>query len=79
MHRRFFATLAIFMVWCLLVFPVFFGRLDPVAGLLALQLAIAVTLALVRRPTVHAALTVASWGLFLALVLRLGVWISSDS
>ena len=70
--------LAVFLAWSLLVFPIFFGQLDPVAGLTGALLAIAATLAFVRRPSVHVALTVASWVLFLLMVLRLGVWLASD-
>ena len=50
------------------IYPVMFGQIDPVLEWILLFLAVAVTLAVTARPTVHAVLTIVAWVLFGLLV-----------
>ncbi|MGB6640279.1 MAG: hypothetical protein WBG67_05855 [Thermoanaerobaculia bacterium] len=67
-HRSFFATMSVAVVWGMSIYPVIFGQLDPVLEWLLLFLAVTVTLAVTASTTVHAVLTVVAWILIAILV-----------
>ena len=71
-HRVFFALLALVVVWELAAAPLFFGTRDPLAGLQLVVLAIFAALATTKKPTVHAALAVVSWVIFVGSIVGHG-------
>ena len=67
-HRGFFTAMSVAVLWGLSIYPVMFGRVDPILEWLLLFLAVMVALAVTRNETVHKALTVAAWVLFITFV-----------
>ena len=56
-HRSFFAVMSVAVVWGLSIYPVMFGRIDPIFEWLLVFLAVMVTLAVTKNETVHTVLT----------------------
>jgi hypothetical protein len=67
-HRSFFATMSVAVVWGMSIRPVMFGQMDPILEWLLLFLAVTVTLAVTKNEMVHAVLTVVAWVLFAIFV-----------
>ncbi|KPK28932.1 MAG: hypothetical protein AMJ61_00010 [Desulfobacterales bacterium SG8_35_2] len=71
-HRQFYTTMALAVLWGIMIYPVFFGKPDPVLEWLLLFLAVMIALAFLKNPKLHAVLTVVAWALFLTWVLSYG-------
>ena len=76
-HRVFFSLVAIVVAWELAAVALFFHETDPLLGLQIVALVVLATLAYSENRSLHAGLTLASWGLFLVGVAGYGLRLGS--
>lgn len=76
-HSKFFLTLSLAVVWGMLLFPVFFGMIDPVFEWLLLFLVFIVSLIFIKNPKLHVILSILAWILFFAWITSYGFFMSA--
>jgi hypothetical protein len=76
-NSKFFLVLTATVIWGLLLYPVFFGKLDPVFEWLILFLIIMITLSFTKKPIVHVILSICAWMLFFVWILSYGFSLSN--
>lgn len=76
-NTKFFLTLSFAVIWGLLLYPVFLGKMDPVFKWLILFLLIMIILSFTKKPIVHVILSIIAWILFFIWILSYGFSISN--
>lgn len=69
---KFFLTLSLAVVWGMLLYPVFFGIMDPVFEWLFLFLVIIVSLIFIKNPILNIILSILAWMLFFTWITSYG-------
>ena len=76
-NSKFFLTLTFAVIWGLSLYPVFFGKMDPVFEWLLLFLVIMIILSFTKKPILHVILSIIAWILFFIWILSYGFSLSN--
>ena len=76
-NAKFFLTLSFAVIWGLSLYPVFFGKMDPVVEWLLLFLVIMFILSFTKKPILHVILSIIAWILFFIWILSYGFSLSN--
>ena len=77
-NTKFFLTLAFAVIWGLCLYPVFYGKLDPVFGWLLSFLIIMILLGFMKNSKLHVILSITAWVLFFIWLLSYGFSLSNN-
>jgi len=75
---KFFLTLALAVIWGISLYPVFYGKLDPVFGWLLSFLVIMIMLSFIKKPIFHVVLSITAWAFFVIWILSYGFNLSNN-
>jgi len=75
---KFFLTLALAVIWGISLYPVFYGKLDPVFGWLLSFLVIMIMLSFIKKPIFHVVLSITAWAFFVIWILSYGFTLSNN-
>ena len=75
---KFFLTLSLAVVWGMLLYPVFFGIMDPVFEWLFIFLLTTISLIFINKPKFQIILSTLAWILFLSWVISYGFLIVAE-
>jgi len=76
-NSKFFLMLSFAVVWGMLLYPIFFGIMDPVFEWLLLFLVIIVSLIFIKKPKLHIILSILAWILFFIWIVSYGFFITT--
>jgi hypothetical protein len=77
-NSKFFLTLTFAVIWGLSLYPVFYGKLDPVFEWLLLFLVIMIVLSFIKKTILHVILSIIAWAIFFIWIVSYGFYLCNN-